>query len=129
MKNLLLIAVFTTLLVSCNKLTDKNIRGNWQVEKETVNGTNVTPAVPTYFAFNTGGECNYFQDSSGIYYYSPLTWQLDEKSQVLTLSQTDTSGTWTAPYQVDKKGKEMTLTYTVGSVTQVYELKQVILNY
>lgn len=119
MKNLLFIAITALLLFSCNKLNEKNIRGNWQIVRQTVNGVNVTPAnYRAVWTFNESPNCVYSLDWSApglVFNYT-----LDKKNQILTISNfitevvEDTSGITlfyipSSTFNVDKNGKKMTL--------------------
>jgi len=129
MKILSIIAVFTLLLVSCNKLNENNIRGNWEIEKFIWNGGDSTAGVFSYMTFNEGGGANYTEEGIGTIIFN---WQLDKKGQVLSLIGLfyDTNGNaLNLPFNVDKKGKKMTLTYEEGGASLRYELKQVVLDY
>lgn len=131
MKNLLIITIVGLFAYSCNKLNSNNIRGNWEVERYVVNNADSTPNVPTYFTFNEGGEGIYFENNgTGIGYL--FNWSLDEKSQILTYLDFygDTiNGPFPVPFNVEKKGKRMTLTYSNGSTTLKYELIQAYLEF
>lgn len=124
MKNILFIAITAVLLFSCNKLTEKNIRGNWQVMSHTINGQNITPSVPTYWTFNEAPEAFYVQDSSGTLYYANLTYSLNKKDQILTITIPDSTGSIIVPYAVEKNGRKMTWNYIGNSsYTETYELE------
>lgn len=131
MKNLGILVVFTLLLVSCTKLTIKNIRGNWQIERYWYNNADSTASVPSYFAFNDNSESVYFEDYGNSLGVLNFNYSLDEDNQTLTFLNFygDTSGFVPVTFQVDKNGKKMTLTYNSGNTSLVYELKQVILDY
>ena len=132
MKNLLIFGVIAIILASCNKLNDKNIRGNWEIEKYTFNGADSTSKFLSYFTFNDGGGATYSENQNGTLLYGPFNWSLDEKGQILQLIglYSDTSGSsLTLPFNVDKKGKSMTLTYEDNGGSIKYELKQVYLEY
>ncbi len=131
MKNLLILVAFSLFIISCNKLTDKNIRGNWEIERYYYNNADSTANFPSYFAFNENGESVYFEDYGNSLGILNFNYSLDEKNQTLTFLNFygDTSGFVPVTFNIEKNNKRMTLTYTSGNFSLVYELKQVILDY
>lgn len=131
MKNLWIIALISLYVISCTKLTDKNIRGNWEIESYKVNGADSSAQAPSYFAFNDNSEAVYFEDYGSSIGTLNFNYSLDEKAQILTFLNLygDTTGFVPIPFTVDKSGKRMTLTYSTTGLTLIYELKQVILDY
>ncbi|MCB0478101.1 MAG: hypothetical protein KDC84_08055 [Crocinitomicaceae bacterium] len=117
MRGLLIISIFATFVISCTKVTEKNIRGNWQITSQTFNGQNVTVTqFSAVWTFNQSPECLYSLDWST----SPLVhnYSLDKNNQKLTISNfivsvdVDTFVTLnyisTITFDVEKKGKKMT---------------------
>lgn len=130
MKSIWIISLVAILAFSCTKLNEKNIRGNWEVVKETQNGANVTNKFPSYFTFNSGGEAYLLIDSVNNAIYYSFYWSLDKKGQILTFKNFASDGQGNAidvPFKVDKSGKKMTITYSQNGFTWSYDLKQTVM--
>lgn len=112
MKKIFLLSVITAFLLSCNKLTEKNIVGTWNPVEFKVDGASQPIFPNTYIEFTESGSVLYYTagvlDSYDFY-------SIQDNGSVLSIDGTN--------YDVEKKGKTMTLTYT-GSNTEELTLEK-----
>lgn len=132
MRNFILFGLLLAFLASCNKLNDKNIRGNWQIEKFIWNGGDSTSQHLSYLIFNDGGGGFYMEDYGTSYGSQNINWNLDKGAQKLTIGNLffDQNGTsLSLEFDVDKSGKTMDLTFEEPGNSLKFELRQVVLDY
>lgn len=114
MKKLLLFSVVVMLTFACNKLTDKNIVGTWDVTEYKENGI-VYPLTGTaYFEFSDAGVASFYVDGqlqgSGPYTVSDDGETLTMDGVVFTV--------------LEKKSKTMKLQWTDGTDTEEWSLEK-----
>lgn len=105
-RNVLLLLIGFGFLLSCNKLTEKNIIGTWDLTAATINGLSYTPLPVTWVVvFNEGNTGTSTINGTT----SNMAWSLDEGNQKITIPS------WTGSSQIyevlEKKGSTLRVKY------------------
>lgn len=108
MKKFLLLSIVAVFLFSCNKLTDKNIVGTWNVTEIKIDGVSQTIMSGTYIDFMEGGTYSFYVASqlSGTGTYS-----VSSDGETLTISGQAYTVT-------EKKGKTLKFTWSDGTSSE-----------
>lgn len=112
MNKFFLVSILAVFLFSCNKLTDKNIVGSWNVTEYKVYDVPQTIPNNTYFEFTDAGIASLFTD--GVLDRTG-TYSVESSGSVLIIDGIN--------YTVDKKGKTMKLTY-IGFGSEEWTLEK-----
>jgi hypothetical protein len=116
----LLIAIFgITFLMGCNKLTNKNIIGTWNLTAGKLNGTEVNPVPFTWVVvFNEGNTGTSTINSTT----TNMVWALDESAQTITFPST--IGTTQVYTVLEKKGSTLRVEYVDSGNTYEYTFEK-----
>ncbi len=107
MKKYLFLSLLSVFLLSCNKVTEMNIIGEWKVISYVEDGVTYPETTTTIYHFKSDGVLEVTVDGG-----SPTTssYSVDESNQTITVN----SAVWTV---IEKKGISLKIQYTVGNYT------------
>jgi len=114
MKKLLALALIAVFLYSCNKVTENNIVGTWEVKAVTINSIPQTISNVETFVFTDGGTYTYNVAGQTA---AAGTYAVNKDAQTILMDGVQT-------INVTKKGKTMTFNYISSGDSYVVELEK-----